>query len=60
MKADRVLVPLDGSSLAERALPVTIDLLSDRPGATLILVRAAETKTAPGAEPTDARHGDYV
>lgn len=55
MKADRVLVPLDGSPLAERALPVAIDVLSDRPGATLILMRAAETKTAPGAEPTDAQ-----
>jgi nucleotide-binding universal stress UspA family protein len=55
MKLDKVLVPLDGSSLAERALPLAIDLLADRPTATLLLLRAAEATTLPGVDPTDAQ-----
>jgi nucleotide-binding universal stress UspA family protein len=53
MKADRVLVPLDGSSRAERALPVAIELLSERPGATLILMRAIGTAQALAAGAAD-------
>jgi nucleotide-binding universal stress UspA family protein len=53
MKTDRVLVPLDGSPLAERALPVATALLSERPGATMILMRAAATTPMPGADLTD-------
>lgn len=55
MKVDRVLVPLDGSTLSEVALPTAIEALSDRPGATLILMRATETSSLPGADMTDAQ-----
>ncbi|HEY7519203.1 MAG TPA: universal stress protein [Methylomirabilota bacterium] len=55
MKAERILVPLDGSALAEMALPKAVALLSDGPGGTLILLRAAEARTLPGVDPTDAQ-----
>ena len=55
MKFDRVLVPLDGSPLSETALPTAIEALSDRPGATLILMRAAEIPSLPGVDMTDAQ-----
>jgi nucleotide-binding universal stress UspA family protein len=55
MKVDRVLVPLDGSPLAEMAIPKALELLSDRPGATLILLRAVEATTLPGSDPTEAQ-----
>ena len=55
MKVDRVLVPLGGSALAEMALPTAIESLSERPGATLILLRAAETRCLPGVDMTDAQ-----
>jgi nucleotide-binding universal stress UspA family protein len=42
MKFDSILVPLDGSALAEAALPTAIELLADRPTATLLLLSAAE------------------
>ena len=42
MKVDKVLVPLDGSPLAEMVLPTAIELLRDSPDATLILLRAVE------------------
>ena len=58
MKADRVLVPLDGSPLAEMAIPKALELLSDRPGSTLILLRAVETATLPGSDPTETQVGD--
>ena len=45
MKLDRVVVPLDGSPLAERALCTALALLRERPAATLILVRAAQAAT---------------
>jgi len=49
MKVDTMLrVPLDGSLLAEMALPTAIELLRDNPDATLILLRAAEATTLPG------------
>ena len=55
MKFDRVLVPLDGSPLAEMALPKAIAMLSDSPSATLILLRAAEARTVPCVDPTEAQ-----
>jgi nucleotide-binding universal stress UspA family protein len=55
MKADRILVPLDGSALAEMALPKALELLSDGPDATLILLRAAEATTLPGIDPIEAQ-----
>jgi nucleotide-binding universal stress UspA family protein len=47
MKVDRVLVPLDGSPLAEMAIPKALELLSGRPGSTLILLRAVDPTEAP-------------
>lgn len=54
MNLDRILVPLDGSTLAETALPTAIDLLADRPTATVMLLRAAEA-SALGGDPTEAQ-----
>ena len=55
MKIDKVLVPLDGSPLAEMVLPTVIDLLRDSSDATLVLLRAVEATTLPGIDPTEAR-----
>jgi nucleotide-binding universal stress UspA family protein len=55
MKVGSVLVPLDGSSLAEAALPKALALIEDSPGATLVLLRAAEAPSLPGADPTEAQ-----
>ena len=54
MKVDRVLVPLDGSPLAETVLPTAIQLLRDSPEATLVLLRAVAATTLPGIDPTEA------
>jgi len=48
-----VLVPLDGSPLAEGALDPAIGF--GREGAKLIIIRAVETHVAPFADPTDAQ-----
>ena len=54
MKIGKILVPLDGSALAESAIATAVEMA--RPGlATLVLVRAAEAHTFPGADPTDAQ-----
>ena len=55
MMVERVLVPLDGSLLAEMAIPKALELLSDRPRSTLILLRAVEATTLPGSDPTEAQ-----
>jgi nucleotide-binding universal stress UspA family protein len=52
MKLDTILIPLDGSKLAEQALTQTLDLTRDR-ASTLVLVRAAIASAWPGADPTD-------
>ena len=52
MKVKRIMVPLDGSALAEAAIDAALDL-GDSPSSTLILLRAAEAHTLPGADPTD-------
>jgi len=52
MKMKRLLVPLDGSALAEAAIDAALDLGASPPSA-LILLRAAEAHTLPGADPTD-------
>jgi nucleotide-binding universal stress UspA family protein len=52
MKIKRMLVPLDGSALAEAAIDAALDL-GGSPPSTLILLRAAEAHTLPGADPTD-------
>jgi nucleotide-binding universal stress UspA family protein len=55
MKVDRVLVPLDGSPLAERAIPKALELLSDHAASTLILLRAVKATTLPGRDPIEAQ-----
>lgn len=55
MKLEKILVPLDGSALAEVALPTAIEILADRPTATLLLLRAAEATTFPGADQVEAQ-----
>jgi nucleotide-binding universal stress UspA family protein len=49
MKADRILVPLDGSELAEAAIAGAVERAASR-SATLMLVRAAEARTLPGTD----------
>lgn len=53
MKLERILVPLDGSTLAEAAIDTALDLTQGGAPYTLILLRAAEAHTLPGADPTD-------
>jgi nucleotide-binding universal stress UspA family protein len=52
--ATTIVVPLDGSALAERALPYAKELARPR-GGRLVLVRAALARTLPGLDPTDAQ-----
>ena len=54
MKVDTILVPLDGSSLAEAALPRAVEL-AEGSGAALLLLRAAHAPTLPGVDPTEAQ-----
>ena len=50
----RILVPLDGSTLAETALAPAVSL-AERFGAELVLVRAILTHAFPGADPGPAQ-----
>jgi nucleotide-binding universal stress UspA family protein len=52
MKLRKILVPLDGSSLAAAAIETAIDLAAGAPF-TLLLIRAAEAHMLPGTDPTD-------
>ena len=52
MKLDKVLVPLDGSILAEVGMWKAAELAN---GGTVSLLRAAEAQTLPGADPVDAQ-----
>jgi nucleotide-binding universal stress UspA family protein len=54
MKLDKILVPLDGSVLAEAAMWTALDL-AEKNGATLSLLRAAEVYTLPGADTVEAQ-----
>jgi len=54
MKLDKVLVPLDGSVLAEAAMWTALDL-AEKNGATVSLVRAAEAHALPGADTVEAQ-----
>ena len=53
MKLDKILVPLDGSLPAEAALPTAADL-AKAVGARVLLLRAAQARTLPGVDPTEA------
>ena len=55
MTIEKILVPLDGSDLAEAALETAIDILNEYPGTTLLLVRAAESRPPSGDDPTADR-----
>lgn len=52
MKFDKILVPLDGSVLAEAALWKATELVN---GGTLTLLRAVEAHTLPGVDPVEAQ-----
>src|SRR3989304_10270053 len=54
MKLEKILVPLDGSALAEAALPKAVEM-AESSGAKLLLIRAAEAHTLPGVDPTEAQ-----
>ena len=54
MKLSKILVPLDGSPLAETALRPAVDLASSS-GASVLLLRAAEAHGLPGSDPTEAQ-----
>ena len=54
MKLEKILVPLDGSALAEAVLPRAVELAKDS-GAKVELLRAVEAHTIPGVDPTEAQ-----
>lgn len=54
MKLGKILVPLDGSALAEAVLPRVADLAQSS-GAAVLLLRAVETHTLPAVDPTQAQ-----
>jgi nucleotide-binding universal stress UspA family protein len=51
----KIMVPLDGSPLAERALPYA-EVLARRSGAALVLMRAVEANVLPGRDTAASRH----
>jgi nucleotide-binding universal stress UspA family protein len=54
VKLNTILVPLDGSALAEAALPRALEAVRES-GARLLLLRAAEAHRLPGLDPTQAQ-----
>ena len=54
MKANKILVPLDGSELAEAAIADALDA-ANRDSASLMLVRATEARVLPGVDPINAQ-----
>ena len=52
MAIEKILVPLDGSDLAESALETAINILNEQPGTTLVLLRATESPRPPEAGST--------
>src|SRR5215510_8720752 len=52
----RILVPLDGSHLAERALTYATTL-AVKTGAELVLLRAVYSRTMPGVDPRERQQG---
>jgi nucleotide-binding universal stress UspA family protein len=55
MAMQKILIPLDGSDLAEAALETAIDILTEQPDTTLLLVRAAEAMRSPGSDGTEEK-----
>src|SRR5262249_61031662 len=55
MAIERILVPLDGSDLAEAALETALELVSEQPSALLVLLRAAEATTPAAADRMEER-----
>jgi nucleotide-binding universal stress UspA family protein len=53
MKLKRILVPLDGSALAEAAIAKATEVAGTE--CILMLLRAAEAHTLPGVDPTEAQ-----
>jgi nucleotide-binding universal stress UspA family protein len=53
MKLTKILIPLDGSTLAESAITKAAEIAGS--DVTLMLLRAAEAHTLPGVDPTDAQ-----
>lgn len=53
MTIEKILVPLDGSDLAEAALETAIDLVNAHSAAMLLLLRAAEAPRSPRSDRTD-------
>ena len=49
MKTDKILVPLDGSEVAESALADAFDLIAE--DGVVVLLRAAEAHVLPGTDP---------
>jgi len=54
VKLDKILVPLDGSILAEAALSAACDFAA-RDGATISFLRAAEAMPRPGSDVVEAQ-----
>jgi nucleotide-binding universal stress UspA family protein len=54
MKLATILVPVDGSALAEAALPKAMEL-AEASGARVLLLRAAQASSLPGVDPTEAQ-----
>src|SRR5262249_27723144 len=54
VKLDKILVPLDGSVLAEAALSAACDFAA-RDGAIISLLRAAEAMPRPGGDVVEAQ-----
>ena len=54
MQLERILVPLDGSAVAETALPTAV-ALAEATGAALLLVRAAEAPALAVADTSQAQ-----
>ena len=54
MKFDKILVPLDGSMLAEAALSAACGF-AERDGSLITLLRAAEAMPRPGGDPVEAQ-----
>jgi nucleotide-binding universal stress UspA family protein len=54
MKVDKILVPLDGSDLAEAAIANALQMAGSN-ASTLMLLRAAEARVLPGVDPINAQ-----